>query len=100
MILFLFLGNNSLLWCLTDKIIVKNIQNIQSPVLIFQGENDEFGTMKQVEKIKANVKSKVIDYLISDCGHNPHKEQKEFTLEKTNQFIRAYALWCTCITTM
>ncbi|MBS7333045.1 MAG: alpha/beta hydrolase [Weeksellaceae bacterium] len=72
--------------------IEKNIQNIQSPVLIFQGENDEFGTMKQVEKIKANVKSKVIDYLISDCGHNPHKEQKEFTLEKTNQFIRAYAL--------
>jgi len=72
--------------------IEKNIQTIQSPVLIFQGENDEFGTMKQVDKIKKNVTSKVIDYLILDCGHNPHKEQKEFTLEKSKQFIRAYAL--------
>jgi pimeloyl-ACP methyl ester carboxylesterase len=67
--------------------IEQDIQSIQSPVLIFQGENDEFGTMEQVNKIKANVNSWVEDYLIADCGHNPHKEQPEFTLKTTTNFI-------------
>lgn len=67
--------------------IEKDIQQITSPLLIFQGENDEFGTIEQVNKIKSNVTSLVIDYLIKDCGHNPHKEQAEFTLNKSKQFI-------------
>lgn len=75
-----------------DWNIEKDIQSINCPLLIFQGENDEFGTMQQVEKIKENVPSKVIDYLIANCGHNPHKEQTDFTLEKTNEFIIEYAL--------
>lgn len=75
-----------------DWNIYKEIRNITTPVLVFQGENDEFGTMQQVEKIKQNVSATVIDYLIPNCGHNPHKEQKDFTLEKTKEFIKEYAL--------
>lgn len=75
-----------------DWNIEKDIKTITSPILIFQGKNDEFGTMQQVEKIKENVSSKVIDFLITDCGHNPHKEQTDFTLEKTKEFILEYAL--------
>ncbi len=68
--------------------IEKEIKNIQSPILVFQGENDEFGTIEQVDKIKTNVNCKVEDYLIKDCGHNPHKEQPEFTLNTTTNFIK------------
>lgn len=71
-----------------DWNIEENIKTIQSPLLIFQGENDEFGTMRQIEKIKANVHSEIVDYLIPNCGHNPHKEQVEFTLNKTTNFIK------------
>lgn len=70
-----------------DWNIEKDIQAIQSPILIFQGENDEFGTMKQVEKIKQNVKAPVMDYFIENCGHNPHKEQPDFTITKSKEFI-------------
>lgn len=75
-----------------DWNIENDIRSIQSPILVFQGENDEFGTMEQVEKIKQNVSSEVIDYFIPNCGHNPHKEQTDFTLEQTNNFIKQYAL--------
>ena len=67
--------------------IEQDIRCIQSPILIFQGEKDEFGTMEQVNKIKANVNSLVEDHLIKNCGHNPHKEQTEFTLNTTTNFI-------------
>jgi len=68
--------------------IENDIKSIKNPLLIFQGENDEFGTIEQVNKIKNNVKSDLIeDYLIKDCGHNPHKEQTEFTLNITTNFI-------------
>lgn len=70
-----------------DWNIEHDIQAISSPVLVFQGENDEFGTVKQVEKIKKNVTSNVIDFLIPDCGHSPHKEQTEFILQQSTLFI-------------
>lgn len=70
-----------------DWNIEKEIKSIQAPVLIFQGENDEFGTMEQVEKIKKNVTSKVIDFLVPECGHNPHKEKPEFIIKQVTQFI-------------
>jgi len=70
--------------------IEKELQTITSPVLVFQGENDEFGTMEQVYKIKQNIQSPFQSYLIQDCGHNPHKEQTAFTLDKTTQFIQLY----------
>ena len=69
--------------------IEKDIQTIKTPVLVFQGVNDEFGTMEQVRKIEQNIKGEFNSYLIEDCGHNPHKEQREFTLEKSNEFIIA-----------
>lgn len=73
-----------------DWNIEQDIQTIHSPVLVFQGENDEFGTMEQVYKIEKNIKAPFQSYLIPDCGHNPHKEQVEFTLNKAKQFIQQY----------
>ena len=72
-----------------DWNIEKDIQAIKTPVLVFQGKNDEFGTMEQVKKIEQNIKGKFTSYLIENCGHNPHKEQTEFTLEKSKEFIIA-----------
>ena len=75
-----------------DWNIEKDIQAITTPILVFQGENDEFGTMEQVSKIEQNIKGDFTSYLIENCGHNPHKEQQEFTLEKSNEFIRKYTI--------
>ncbi len=67
------------LW-LTDDIkdwnIIDNLKNINIPVLAIQGENDEFGSYKQLETIKENVNATVDIEYISDCGHFPHFEKE------------------------
>jgi pimeloyl-ACP methyl ester carboxylesterase len=57
--------------------IEKLLTNITVPVLAIQGEDDEHGSIKQLNAIKNNISNEVTTYLISDCGHIPHLEKKE-----------------------
>lgn len=79
------------LW-LTDEIrewnIIKNLKNINIPVLAIQGENDEFGSYKQLEVIKDNVNADVEIFYISDCGHFPHFEKEIDVNKKVTEFIK------------
>lgn len=79
------------LW-LTDNIktwnIIKNLKNINIPVLAIQGENDEFGSYKQLETIKDNVNAEVEILYISDCGHFPHFEKETEVNKKVTEFIK------------
>jgi len=61
---------------------------INCPVLVIQGENDEYGSVQQVESIYTQVKGHSEKQLIAGAGHTPHKEAKEETIRLVSDFIR------------
>ena len=61
---------------------------IAQPVLIVQGRDDEYGTVKQVEAIEAGAKD-VRSVLLDQCGHSPHRDQPEKTLQAMAEFVKA-----------
>jgi len=64
------------------------LPQIEVPLLILQGEGDEYGTWKQVEAIERRSGGPVEALAIPDCGHSPHREQPEVTLAAMAGFIR------------
>lgn len=63
------------------------LQNIRCPLLVMQGEDDEYGTIAQVEAIKVGVSGPVESALIHGCGHIPHFQAGELVLDKMKIFI-------------
>jgi len=59
---------------------------IHCPVLVIQGEDDEYGTTGQVEAIQARVPQAEV-LLLPNCGHSPHRDQPGATLERIAKFI-------------
>jgi pimeloyl-ACP methyl ester carboxylesterase len=60
---------------------------ITCPVLVLQGEDDEYGTRAQVDAIAAQVKGPVQAELLPRCGHSPHRDQRERVLERIAAFV-------------
>jgi pimeloyl-ACP methyl ester carboxylesterase len=60
---------------------------IQVPILILQGEDDEYGTWKQVEAIQRQAGGPVEAIALADCGHSPHREQPERALRAMVEFV-------------
>jgi pimeloyl-ACP methyl ester carboxylesterase len=61
---------------------------IRCPILLIQGENDEYGTRAQLDAIVAQTKSAEI-VLLPKCRHSPHRDQPEATLARMRQWILA-----------
>jgi pimeloyl-ACP methyl ester carboxylesterase len=59
---------------------------IACPVLMIQGENDEYGTVAQVEAIQRRVPA-AQTAILPRCGHSPHRDQPEITLEAIARFV-------------
>lgn len=55
-----------------DWSIESILPDITAPVLVLQGEKDEYGTDAQVHAIAAGVGGPVETRMIADCGHIPH----------------------------
>ncbi len=72
--------------------IEKYLKKIKVPMLALQGRDDQYGTCAQLESIKKNVKN-VRTGLIDACGHAPHAEQPENTMDIMAKFIES--LICT-----
>lgn len=60
---------------------------IQAPMLILQGERDGYGTWRQVEAIQRQSGGPVEARAIPDCGHAPHREHPELTLQAMASFV-------------
>jgi len=65
------------------------LPNIEVAVLLFQGENDEYGTLKQVEAIKHGCGGPVQTVVLQDCGHDPHREFPTRVLNETAAFLKS-----------
>jgi pimeloyl-ACP methyl ester carboxylesterase len=59
-------------------------------LLFIQGENDEYGTLDQVEKTISQVSGTAEKFIIPNIGHTPHKEIPDAVLQKSTEFILNY----------
>ena len=60
---------------------------IKCPVLVIQGEEDEYGTLKQVDGIVDNVSGTATKLVLPHVKHIPHKEVPEEILRASQNFI-------------
>ena len=68
--------------------IEEYLPQIGVPVLVIQGANDQYGTMLQVKALQEGCPAPISIALLKDCGHSPHVDQPEITLETISKFIR------------
>jgi pimeloyl-ACP methyl ester carboxylesterase len=61
---------------------------IKSPVLVVQGEDDEYGTVGQVDAVVTQVSGPAKSLVLARCGHSPHSDQPDEVLEAASRFIR------------
>jgi pimeloyl-ACP methyl ester carboxylesterase len=59
---------------------------IRCPILAIQGTDDEYGTRAQLDAIAAATPATEI-VLLERCGHSPHRDQADATLERSTTFI-------------
>ena len=68
--------------------IEEYLPQIRVPVLVIQGADDQYGTMLQVKVIQDGCQAPVSTVLIEDCGHSPHVDQPELTIDAIWRFLR------------
>lgn len=61
---------------------------VTCPSLIIQGEDDEYGTLKQMDSIVEKTTGPSSRLVIPDVKHTPHKEVPELLLERATAFIQ------------
>lgn len=78
-----FYGWNTI-WLLPQFIQGWNIESfverIECPITVIQGEDDEYGTVKQLDAIRERAGGNAEIVLLPDCKHSPHRDQPEKTM--------------------
>ncbi len=63
------------------------LSRITSPVLAVQGEDDEYGTVRQVEAVVNGVSGRARSIVLPDCKHTPHVQAEEPLLPLIADFV-------------
>jgi pimeloyl-ACP methyl ester carboxylesterase len=67
------------------------LPSIRCPILAIQGEDDEYGTMEQIESIARTAPdSRVL--ALPACRHSPHRDQPQAVLAATREFMAGIAI--------
>jgi pimeloyl-ACP methyl ester carboxylesterase len=61
---------------------------IRCPVLVLQGAQDEYGTLKQIEAIEGRI-PRASAMVLDKCKHTPHRDRREATLSAISRFLRS-----------
>lgn len=61
-------------------------RRIHAPVLALQGEGDAYGTLRQINEIVTA--GPIVRAVLPQCGHSPHKDQPDLTMQKVVNFLR------------
>jgi pimeloyl-ACP methyl ester carboxylesterase len=69
-------------WDLSDE-----LAHIRVPILIVQGENDQYGTVRQIEVAQQECYCPVDVALLPNTRHAPHREAPEATLGAISDFV-------------
>ena len=65
------------------------LPGITAPALLIQGEDDQYGTMAQVEALERQLGGSVETVVLARCAHSPHLDQTSGTLEAIAQFVES-----------
>ncbi|MEZ0483338.1 alpha/beta fold hydrolase [Fibrella aquatica] len=83
---------------LSDNFKLWNIEHflprIKCPVLVIQGEQDEYGSLEQVQGIVRQVSGQASQLIIPGSGHTPHKEAQDVVLAHATSFINHLLASC------
>lgn len=72
--------------------IEAHVARIMVPVLVIQGEDDEYGTVAQVDSVADRVQGRVQTLLLPACGHSPHRDQPDATVSALQRFVGEFSL--------
>lgn len=64
------------------------LPRVTCPVLLIQGEEDEYGTMAQVSAIAHQVAGPVRSLVLAECGHAPHRDQRTRVMDAIASFVQ------------
>ena len=67
--------------------IRRECASISAPLLLVQGLNDEYGTLRQLDEI-ALAAPHARQIRLADCGHSPQRDQPVLTLESVTNFLK------------
>ena len=68
--------------------IEEYLSRITAPTLLIQGEQDEYGTLRQIEAIRRQLQGPVEILLLPECGHAPHRDQTGQVLAAMTRFVK------------
>ena len=60
---------------------------VSCPVLLIQGEGDQYGSAAQVNAIARQVSAHSRILMLADCAHSPHVDRKDATVAAIKDFI-------------
>lgn len=67
------------------------LPDIDCPVLVIQGRDDEYGTEEQLLRIEKGARTTDL-LLLGDCRHSPHRDQPETVLESVANWMNRRGL--------
>ncbi len=67
--------------------MVHLLPQVNCPVLFIQGDQDNFGSMKQWDLIRENCKGDNTVFFMEKTGHHPHLERKKRVIEISTEFF-------------
>ncbi|MET0395853.1 MAG: alpha/beta hydrolase [Longimicrobiaceae bacterium] len=65
------------------------LPRVSVPILVVQGEADEYGTLAQVEAVRGGAAGPVEAVVLPGVGHSPHRDAPEATLAAMARFVSA-----------
>ena len=68
-------------WNIEDRLALVDV-----PVLVVQGEDDEYGTLAQIRSIEAHVRD-VTTVVLERCAHSPHRDRPDPVLDAVAAFV-------------
>jgi pimeloyl-ACP methyl ester carboxylesterase len=63
------------------------LPRIRAPILVVQGRDDEYGTVRQVEAIQARAAGPVEAVILEGCGHSPQRDRPHETVQAIERFV-------------
>jgi pimeloyl-ACP methyl ester carboxylesterase len=67
--------------------IEEYLPGVTYPLLLIQGEDDQYGTTAQVKAIARQVNGPVETLMLPNCAHSPHVDQVQTTVERIAHFV-------------
>jgi pimeloyl-ACP methyl ester carboxylesterase len=60
---------------------------VKVPVLVIQGEDDEYGTLVQVDAVCRKTSASSERLILPGVGHSPHRDAQDVVLSAMQRFI-------------